>query len=294
MDYLIGIDGGGSGTRALIQRNHGVLVGTGESGPSALGQGVAQAWRHIEEAIRRGFDAAGLLVPPWEQCALACGLSGASHVPWRDAFLAANIGFGHLEVESDAFTMLLGAHGGKPGAIVIAGTGSVAEALHHDGSRTTVGGWGFPIGDEGSGAWLGLQAVRHAQAALDSRVNVGPLARRVLVHCGDDRDSMQAWCGVAGQFAYAQIARAVFDCEATDPVAAALLQRATAALEELALAVDQRGRLPLAVSGSIGERLAPRMRPALRSRCVPAHGSATAGALALIRHLEKKETEEAL
>ena len=292
VDYLIGVDGGGSGTRVLVQRSGGALVGSGEAGPSALGQGVAKAWRHIDIAVRAAFDQAGLAQPKWNRCALAAGLSGVSHGPLRDQFLAADPGLARLEAETDSFTMLLGAHGGRPGAILIAGTGSIAEALRADGSRATVGGWGFPVGDEGSGAWLGLQAVRQGQAALDGRAQPGPLARRVWMHCGDERDALQSWCAEAGQYEYAQLARAVFDTEQQDPVSAALLQGAVAALEDLALAIDPRGRLPLAASGSIAERLAPRMRPALRSRLVPAQDNAVAGALTLIRQAVRAETTE--
>ena len=293
VDYLIGIDGGGSGTRALVQRVHGETVGTGSAGPSALGQGVPQAWENIQAAARRAVESAGLPIPAWQRCALAAGLSGVSHGPWRDAFLASDPGFARLEAETDSFTMLLGAHGGQPGVILIAGTGSIAEALRADGSRATVGGWGFRVDDEGSGGWLGLQAVRQGLAAFDGRANPGPLARRVWMHCGDERESLQEWCQSSGQFEYAQLARAVFECEASDPVAAGVLQEATRALEDLVLAIDPRGRLPVAVAGSIGERLAPRMRPALRSRLVTAQAGAAEGALVLARRL-LHETEEAL
>lgn len=294
VDYLIGVDGGGSGTRALIHSVHGELVGTGEAGPSALQQGIPQAWDHVLQAVRGGFAAAGLAVPAWQRCALAAGLSGASHAPWRQAFLERDPGFGLLEAETDSFTMLMGAHGGQPGAIVIAGTGSIAEALRADGSRATVGGWGFRVDDEGSGGWLGLQAVRHALAAFDGRANPGPLARRVWMHCGDEREALQDWCGSAGQFEFGQLARAVFECEDSDPAAARLLVQATEALEELALAIDPRGRLPLAVSGSIGQKLAPRLRPYVRSRIVPARDGAAEGALMLAQRAVRKETEAAL
>lgn len=293
-DYLIGVDGGGSGTRALVQRLHGEVVGTGQAGPSALQQGVPQAWQNVLLAVRRAFEAGRVAVPPWQRCVLAAGLSGVSHAPWREAFRSRDPGFARLEAETDSYTMLLGAHRGQPGAILIAGTGSVAEALRADGSRATVGGWGFRVDDEGSGGWLGLQAVRHGLAAFDGRANPGPLARRVWMHCGDEREALQEWCGRAGQFEFAQLARAVFDCEETDPVAAGLLAQATSALEELALAIDPRGRLPLAVSGSIGERLAPRMRPFVRSRIVAAEAGAAEGALMLARRALQKEPEAAL
>jgi glucosamine kinase len=292
IEFLLGVDGGGTRTRAILALRDGTVLARGEAGPSALGQGIAPAWRNIELAIRAAFDAARLPVPPWIRCAAGAGLSGVSNHPWRDAFVASNIGFAHLQAETDSFVMLLGAHGGKPGAILAAGTGSAAEALRPDGSRFTVGGWGFPAGDEGSGAWLGLRAVRHAQCALDGRANAGLLARRVWAHCGADRDTLQDWCDGAGQYAYAQLAPAVFQCEGADPAAASLLLRATAALETMALAVDPKGRLPLAVCGSIGLRLAPRMSPAVRSRLVPAAHGPAAGALMLIRQAIHADMEE--
>jgi len=293
IDWLIGVDGGGSRTRALLQRRGGDIAGRGEAGPSALGRGVPQAWGNITLAVRAAFTDAKVPAPSWHRCALVAGLSGVGHPPLREAFLAADPGFADLVAETDSFCMLVGAHGGRPGAILIAGTGSIAEALRADGSRATVGGWGFPVADEGSGAWLGLHAMRHAQAAMDGRANAGPLARRVWMQCGDERDSLQAWCVAAGQFEFAQLARLVFDVEAADPLAASLLQRAVGLLEDLALAIDPRGRLPLAAGGSIGERLAPRMRPALRERLVPARDGAAAGALALAAQRARQTLEAA-
>lgn len=293
-EFVIGIDGGGSSTRALLARREGPAIGHGSAGPSALGQGIAQAWRNVELAIRHAFGAAGLAQPPRSDCAVAACLSGAGNLPWREAFAAADPGYAVLDVETDSLAMLVGAHGGKAGAILIAGTGSVAEALRPDGSRCTVGGWGFPVGDEGSGAWLGLHAVRHAQAAIDGRVNAGPLAQAVQALCGQSREALQAWCDRAGQHAYAQLALAVFEHEAADPAAAELLARAVGALETIALAVDPRGRLPLAVAGSVGTRLAPRFSPAVRSRLVQAQASAASGALVLARRALQAKAEEVL
>ena len=291
VEFLLGVDGGGSGTRVLLARRDGVVIGRGRAGPSALGQGLAQAWRNVELAIRDAFATARLGLPIWEHCAVAAGLSGVSHHPWRDAFVHDNIGFAHLVTETDSFTALLGAHSGRPGVILAAGTGSVAEALRADGSRSIVGGWGFPAGDEGSGAWLGLQAVRHAQCALDGRATAGPLAREVWARCGGDRELLQSWCDRAGQFAYAALAPAVFDHEARDPAAAALVHRATAALEAVAFAIDPKGQLPLAVCGSVGLQLAPHMSPALRSRLVAAAHGPEAGALMLIGRVVQAQAQ---
>lgn len=282
IEFLVGVDGGGSGTRALLARRDGTLLGRGEAGPSALGQGVDAAWIQIRLAVQAAFADAGQAPPDWRQCALGAGLSGASIQAWRDDFLARNIGFAHLVLESDCFTTLLGAHGGHPGAIVASGTGSVGEVLRPDGTRRIVGGWGFPLGDEGSGAWLGQRAVQLAQAASDGRAPVGELARLVWASCGADRASLQAWCRQAGQFAFARLAPDVFACADGDPAAARLLDEAVAALNALALALDPAGDLPLAVCGSVGRRLAGRLAPELRRRYVEAAGDAASGALTLI------------
>lgn len=283
IEFLVGVDGGGSGTRALLARRDGVVIGQGQAGPSGLSRGIAAAWLAIAAATRTAFESAGLRPAAWGECALGAGLAGVSHPPWRDAFLAANIGFAQVALDRDSFTMLLGAHAGRPGAIVAAGTGSIGEVLRADGSRAYVGGWGFPVGDEGSGAWLGWQAVRHAQAAMDGRVSTGAFARRLWARCGADRTALLDWCRNAGQFEYAQLAPMVFDAEADDAQAAALLGAAVRELEALALALDPDGSLPLAVSGSIGRRLAPRFSAALQSRCVEVAEGADAGALTLIR-----------
>ena len=284
IEFLVGVDGGGTATRARLAGRDGAVLGHGLAGPSTLAHGAAPAWREVGLAIARAFESAGLPVPNrWGGCALGAGMAGANHRPWRDAFVNADLGFGALRVDTDSFAMLLGAHAGRPGAVVAAGTGSVGEVLRADGSRGSVGGWGFPVGDEGSGAWLGLHAVRVAQAAIDGRGVAGALAQKVWAVCGADRDALLAWSVQAGQFAYAQLAPLVFDAQADDPCAARLLDRAAAALEALATALDPRGELPLAVSGSIARRLAPRLSSAVRSRCVEPVDGPAAGALSLIR-----------
>lgn len=258
------------------------------AGPSALGQGVAAAWHNILDGIHQAFARAELAVPDWSHCALGAGLSGVHHEPWRDAFVATNPGFAHLAVENDAYIALLAAHKGQPGAMVAAGTGSVGEALYADGSRHEVSGWGFPVGDEGSGAWLGLRAMSHAQEVMDGRLAGGTLAAQVHQSCGSRRAALQAWCASAGQNEYAQLALTVFASAASDPVAEALLADAAGALERMAAALDPQANLPLAVCGSVGRQLLPRLAGATRARCIASPQDAVHGALTLVHQsLEK-------
>jgi glucosamine kinase len=281
--FLVGIDGGGSGTRARLASMAGDALGFGSAGPSGLSQGIEQAWAHIQKAVEHAFADAGLAIAPPAQCAIGLGLAGAVVADRRAAFLRMAPAYGRLVLDSDAYTTVLGAHGGRAGIVVAAGTGSVAEALQRDGTRASVGGWGFPVGDEGSGAWLGLAAMRVAQCALDGRAPFGALARAVLEVAGPTRDAVLSWCGSAGQHAYAQLAPLVFQAEGSDPLAAELLAGAARELELHALALDPQGELPVVMAGSIGRRLEPRLSPPLRARCVAAAGDAADGALLMIR-----------
>jgi len=261
----------------------GELVGSAESGPSGLGQGIDQAWANVLGAIAAALGGVRLAARELRECALGLGVAGANVRARREAFAAAAPPFAQLAFDTDAYAMLLGAHRGRSGAVVAAGTGSIGAALRADGARIEVGGWGYPVGDEGSGAWLGLRAVRRAQHAIDGLAPAGPLVSVIHRTVGATRETLLAWCESAGQRAYAQLAPAVFDTAATDPFSDELLNRAAGALAALAQALDPGGALPLAVTGSIGRRLVPRLPTALRARIIEPAGDAVDGALLLIR-----------
>ncbi len=83
----------------------------------------------------------------------------------------------------------------------------------------------------------------------------------------------------------------MFDAESHDPAAAQILIRAVASLDVIAVAIDPHGGLPLAVCGSVGQRLESRLAPPIRARCVPVAAGPVEGALVLARNLvETNET----
>ncbi len=285
MRWHAGVDGGGSGTRARLQDAGGRTLGEGQAGPSSLSQGTAQAWRHVQLALEQAFVAAGLPVAAPGDIAIGLGLAGAGVAAQRQAFLQADPGHAAIALANDGLTQLLGAHAGRAGIVLAAGTGSVAMARYANGALRQTGGWGFPVGDEGSGAWLGLHAMQHAQAAADGRAQVGVLARAVWAVCGADAPALLAWCAKAGQQLYATLAPLVFDAaNGGDTLAEALLQAAANDLGRLVIALQTATEpLPVAVRGSIGERLLPRWPPALRATVVSPAGDSADGALRLLR-----------
>jgi len=282
--YVAAADGGGSGTRVRLWSAAGDWLGSGEAGPSGLSLGVGAAWREVEAAVASAFAQAGLTVEAERSTtALTLGLAGANVARQAEAFHASAQGWAWVLLGGDGQAALIGAHGGQPGVLLAAGTGSVAEALRADGSWASSGGWGFPVGDEGSGGWLGLRAMALAQHALDGRAAAGPLVRAVWARVGGTPDALLAFCAGANQSAYAQLAPLVFDSAegaGGDPAAAALLGDAAQALEALVAPLDPTGRLPLALAGSVALRLQPRLPLALRVRCVTPQGDAIDGARA--------------
>lgn len=285
--WLVGVDGGGSGTRARLRRGDGTVLGFGSAGPSGLSQGIPQAWCHVTMAIAGAFEQAGLSLPPPPAIALGLGLAGAGVPSLRAAFLAADPGYAHCVLDTDAATQLNGVHAGRHGIVVACGTGSVAAVRDAQGRTRQVGGWGFPVGDEGSGAWLGLRALQHAQAVLDGRSPAGELSTRVLSAVGIDTAAVLAWCAMAGQAAYATLAPRVFEADAAgDSHAQLLLHHAADELARLVAAIDQHSpaaaALPIAVVGSIGERLVTRWPESLRRRVVEPAGDSADGAWRLL------------
>jgi glucosamine kinase len=119
-------------------------------------------------------------------------------------------------------------------------------------------------------------------------VPAGALATRIQQQCGTGREALQQWCAGAGQFEYAQLARATFEAAADDPVAESMLREAAAAIDRMAAALDPHAALPLAIYGSVGRRLVSRMARATRERCVDSPQDAAQGALHLVHQLLEK------
>ncbi|WP_432382499.1 BadF/BadG/BcrA/BcrD ATPase family protein [Duganella sp. P38] len=285
IDFFIGVDGGGSGTRVRLARADGSEIAQGAGGPSALLHGIANAWAAVDAAAAQAFRNAGLDFPDKAAVAIGLGLAGVHNRQWAAEFVAANPGYARVALESDGHTTVLGAHGGQPGAIIALGTGSVGEIKLADGRHVEVGGWGFPSGDEAGGAWMGLRAINHVQQALDGRVPAGAFAADIARACGEagDRDAVQRWLGHANQTAFAQLARIVLRHGDSDDTARAILLEAGRQVLLMADALDAGGTLPIALCGGLAAPLRPYLPASLLPRLASPRGDSAAGALRLIQ-----------
>ncbi|HQV70428.1 MAG TPA: BadF/BadG/BcrA/BcrD ATPase family protein [Thermoflexales bacterium] len=160
-NLIIGVDGGQTSTKCVLVDDRMNVLGYGAGGE--LRHLVAHGGRErhvsaLRACIAQAFAQAGLPIQP--VAAIGLGLSGVSGPESPLAEMAREympdvIDAKVVVVESDAYTALLGAHGGKPGAIAIAGTGSNAMGINAAGQVKRAGGWGWLLGDEGSAMRIG-------------------------------------------------------------------------------------------------------------------------------------------
>ncbi|WP_018153035.1 BadF/BadG/BcrA/BcrD ATPase family protein [Leeia oryzae] len=276
--FHLAVDGGGTSTRlAVYDHQHQERIRV-TGGPSALGQGIAQAWANISSLCQQALAGLGAHDVPLGACAIGLGLSGVHNPVWAAEFLAAAPAFAQIALHNDVHTALLGAHDGKPGILMILGTGSAAEAWLPDGRILEAGGWGFPSGDEASGAWLGLAVAQLLQKRLDGRLQPSPLTDAALAECGGHKAAVQHWLAGANQGRFATLAPLVVRHADDDELARQLLEKAAQEIAAHIRALDETATLPVVLSGGLASALSPWLPDALQQRLCPARHDAVYGA----------------
>jgi N-acetylglucosamine kinase-like BadF-type ATPase len=169
-ELLLGVDGGGTKTRAVITDARHRVLGEGMAGPSnPLRVGIGNAAAAIREAVDKACAEAG--VRRGDIVAAEVGLAGVRRGDLRIRMREALSGLGihSIEVVTDADIALFGATEGEPGLVIIAGTGSVCCGLNAQGKHVCAGGWGPLAGDEGSGSWIARRALQAMARSSDGR-----------------------------------------------------------------------------------------------------------------------------
>jgi N-acetylglucosamine kinase-like BadF-type ATPase len=259
------VDGGGSRSACWVADESGRVRGRGEGGPANLGSvGAAVVEASRGAAVRAACAQAG--VRP-EDVASACfGLAGCERPADRSALMeiVRRVGVtGPVRLENDAVVAWAGATRARPGAVVVAGTGSVAFGRTGDGRSARAGGWGPLFGDEGSGFDLGRRAVRAALMAADGRgpaTALGPLVERALGIAGaEDAVSVIRWHDAEPARVAALAPLVLRAADHGDGVALEIVASAGQALADMAVAVLARlglrpaGALVAAAGGLLGE-----------------------------------------
>jgi glucosamine kinase len=280
--FYLGVDGGGTGCRARVENESGGVLGQGLAGPATTRLGIDEAWASVMSAVSAALAEAGVDTATSPVHA-GIGIAGLGRIGALEALQQRARCFASVAFVNDGLAACLGAHSGADGAIVIAGTGSIG--IGRVGARELrVGGYGFPISDEGSGADLGLQAVRLAMRAADGRIEKTSLLAEVMHRFRDDPMQAVAWMDKATATDYATFAPMVMrHADQGDPAARRIVQSAAEQIDALVRALFEQGAPRVALLGGLSSAIEPWLSPDIRRRLKPADGDAVSGALILAR-----------
>lgn len=263
MDAILGIDGGGTRTRASLVAGDRVLAYAESGSIKRLRVGPEAAEANLRALLKEVFDQAGAT----RVIAASCGVASAA-MPGITEWITQvfkEFGVQRSEVVGDEVIALDAAFQGGPGILQIAGTGSNTIGRAADGSRESAGGWSSRLGDEGSGYWIGINAVRRALIAYDREQPTQVLDKvgeiwgtptiDELINVGDGTPAPD----------FAALAPAINElAEAGDAVALDVVHQAAADLVTFVLLVRDKLRskhriadeVPVAWTGSVIEKMA--------------------------------------
>ncbi|MCX7889175.1 MAG: ATPase [Rhodobacteraceae bacterium] len=271
---ILGIDGGGSGSRAALLVDGRRIEAS--AGPCNVASGFDAAIAALGElyaalAARAGLSPEALrAAPAWLGLAGVTGEAAAGRVKRA-------LGLAQARVTDDLPTTLAGALGGRDGAVAAIGTGSVIGA-QREGRIRRVGGWGFVLGDQASGAWLGRRAAEAALLARDGLEAEGPLSAAVMARFGGDPDALVAFAFAARPADFADLAPAVIGAAGQgDALALRLVGEGADYIRRGLAALGHRPGEALVMAGGLGPFYAGRIGLPV----VAAAGSALDGALRL-------------
>lgn len=191
--YYLGVDGGGTNCRIRLADENLVTLAEVKNGRANLQIDAGEpAYKAISDGTRDVFAAAGIDYAETANTFACFGMAGGRMDTARAEFAARPWPFAGVRVYDDIDIAHAGALGGGEGGVIIVGTGSAAMAVV-DGQRLQAGGWGFPIGDQMSGAILGRELVRYAVEAEDGLVEASPLTKAVIDRLGGDNQAVMTW-----------------------------------------------------------------------------------------------------
>ncbi len=183
--YYLGIDGGQSGTTGLLSDQNGRVLGAGQGGPCnhvATHEGRAKFFAAVGSVLGQACQAAGLDSGSLEFASVCLGFSGGAED--KELYARELIRSRKYRITHDAEIALSGATEGRPGIVIIAGTGSIAFGRDANGCTARAGGWGYLFGDEGGGFDLTRQALRSALRHEEGWGTPSTLRDRLLAATG--------------------------------------------------------------------------------------------------------------
>ena len=260
---FMGVDGGGSRCRTRLRDAKGTLLASFHGGAANVYIDFEGAIATIRSCIAATLRQAKLPEAARGRLRIGLGLAGGSSPSVAAQVEAALDGFAAVRVVNDAVAACIGAHAGQDGGLVIAGTGSAGVA-RVAGEERIIGGRGFMLGDDGSGARIGLEAWRRALRAHDGLEPETDFTRKLMTQFDNDPIAVIRWGLRARSSDYGAYAPAALTAAASgDAVARDIVVKAAAALAELAEAVRRLGAERLAMVGGLADAIKPYLPAAM-------------------------------
>ena len=280
---LLGIDGGGTNCRARLCAQSGAKLGEALAGPANIRLGLAKGLAAVDQATRECLHQAGLSSRDLSRITACLALAGATEPTDLAAVQTQSHPFGRTTITTDAHAACVGAHRGRDGGIIVVGTGTVGWA-ELGGRHHRVGGWGLPISDEGSGAWLGCEALRRVLWAHDSRIVWTGLLNVLFEQFQRDPHAIVRWTFKASPRDFGLLAPQVTEhARRGDPAGVELMQLAAGHIDALAARLIGLGAQRISLVGGLALAMKPWVSEGTRARLVPPAGDALDGALQLAR-----------
>ena len=280
-EFLLGIDGGGTQCRARLTDPAGKILGEGTAGPANIRLGLEASLGAVIDAARQSFAEAGHCEAAFARVIACLALAGATEPRKVESARRHFLPFRSWIITTDAHAACVGAHRGRDGGVVIVGTGSIGWAIIA-GQHYRVGGWGLPLGDEGSGAWLGRAALQQVLCAYDGRTGWTRLLNRFFEQFAADPHAIVEWATNAQPGDFGTLAPTVVQYAAQDDAAAnALMEEAARHIDSLVMRLVGLGAEQIALSGGLASALAPWLGEEGRRHLVQPAGDALSGALQL-------------
>jgi N-acetylglucosamine kinase-like BadF-type ATPase len=268
---FLGADAGGSHSTVVIARADLTILGRADGPPSSMKPGGAAASAAVlVDTARRAATQAGIDLPVERAVVGAAGAGRAQEqAELADALVRAGLAQS-VRVMADGEVALATAFGEGMGILVNAGTGSIAYARSPDGQVHRAGGYGWQLGDEGGGYWLGRRALDAAARAQDGRGEGSTLLARLLSALGlQTFDDLVRWTATATPAQVAALAPHVLNAAREgEVVAQRAVDAAAAELVTLVTTLERHysGGAPIPVATAGGLLLAPPLAAAFRDR----------------------------
>lgn len=292
MKFVLGIDGGGTSCRAALATVDGAVIGRAKSGAANIRTDLTGARSNIVDAARQAFMAAGQdpeLIP---QTPAILGLAGANVGTYRQQ-LEAILPFSISRVETDAEIALEGAVGSGDGAMAILGTGT-AYMARRNGTSRAIGGWGFQVGDQGSGARIGRDLLEQTLLAHDGVRARSPLTDAMMATFRNNPEDVVEFTTNAKPGDFGGFAPKVFEhAEKGDAVANWIVDKAVSDVEASLGALGLPDDAPLCLLGGLAPLYAPRLSARYQALLKPPLDDALGGAVQMAARLFAKPAEAA-